>query len=86
MTHNLLDGRAHGSTLSHRGADVWHVTDEGKKKNEIKTERQRDAIAKSTILSFVCDSVSKWCFCLHKYTCAFGTISVRTMETQIMCK
>ena len=39
-----------------RGLDVWRVTELGKK-NEIKAERQYDFIAKSILLSSLCDSV-----------------------------
>ena len=42
--------------LQARGLDVWRVTEEGKK-NENKAERQYDAIAKSILLSSLCDSV-----------------------------
>ena len=42
--------------LQARGLDVWRVTDLGKK-NETKAERQYDAIAKSILLSSLCDSV-----------------------------
>jgi len=42
--------------LQARGLDVWRVTELGKK-NETKTERQYDAIAKSILLSSLCDSV-----------------------------
>ena len=42
--------------LQARGFDVWHVTELGKK-NETKAEKQYDAIAKSTLLSSLCDSV-----------------------------
>ena len=42
--------------LQARGLDVWRVTELGKK-NETKAERQYDAIAKSILLSSLCDSV-----------------------------
>ena len=42
--------------LQAKGLDVWRVTSEGKR-NENKSERQFDAIAKSTLLAFLCDSV-----------------------------
>ena len=42
--------------LQARGLDVWRVTEVGKK-NETKAERQYDAIAKSSLLSALCDSV-----------------------------
>ena len=42
--------------LQVRGLDVWRVT-ELDKKNETKAERQYDAIAKSILLSSLCDSV-----------------------------
>ena len=42
--------------LQARGLDVWRVTKLGKK-NETKAERQYDAIAKSILLSSLCDSV-----------------------------
>ena len=42
--------------LQARGLDVWRVTEVGKK-NETKAERQYDAIAKSILLSALCDSV-----------------------------
>ena len=42
--------------LQARGLNVWRVTKVGKK-NETKSERQYDAIAKSSILSALCDSV-----------------------------
>ena len=38
------------------GLDVWRVTELGKK-NETKAEKQYDAIAKSTLLSSLCDSI-----------------------------
>ena len=38
------------------GLDVWRVT-ELDKKNETKAEKQYDAIAKSTLLSSLCDSI-----------------------------
>ena len=38
------------------GLDVWRVTELGKK-NEAKAERQYDDIAKSILLSYLCDSV-----------------------------
>ena len=49
--------------LQARGLDVWRVTEVGKK-NETKAERQYDAIAKSILLSALCDSVFN-----HVYTC-----------------
>ena len=59
-----------------RGPDVWHVTDEGKKKNEIKTERQRDAIAKSTILSFCLWQCVQMVFLLAQiHMCFWNNIS-----------
>ena len=42
--------------LQARGLDVWRVTEVGMK-NENKAERQYDAIAKSILLSSLCDSV-----------------------------
>ena len=42
--------------LQARGLDVWRVTELGMK-NENKAERQYDAIAKSILLSSLCDSV-----------------------------
>ena len=42
--------------LQARGLDVWRVTEVGMK-NENKVERQYDAIAKSILLSSLCDSV-----------------------------
>ena len=42
--------------LQAKGLDVWCVTSEGKR-NENKSERQHDAIARSTILASLCDSV-----------------------------
>ena len=42
--------------LQARGLEFWHVTEVGKK-NETKAERQYDAIAKSILLSALCDSV-----------------------------
>ena len=42
--------------LQARGLDVWRVTELGKN-NETKAERQYDAIAKSILLSSLCDSV-----------------------------
>ena len=47
---------AYASTSPTRGLDVWRVTELGKK-NETKDERQYDAIAKSILLSSLCDSV-----------------------------
>ena len=49
--------------LQARGLDVWCVTEVGKK-NETKAERQYDAIAKSILLSALCDSVFN-----HVYAC-----------------
>jgi hypothetical protein len=42
--------------LQARGLDVWRVTIDGKR-NENKAERQHDAIARSILLSSLCDSV-----------------------------
>ncbi|XP_039841623.1 histone-lysine N-methyltransferase, H3 lysine-4 specific-like [Panicum virgatum] len=42
--------------LQAKGLDVWRVTNEGKR-NKNKSEKQHDAIAKSTLLSSLCDSV-----------------------------
>ena len=42
--------------LQAQGLDVWRITELGKK-NETKAEKQYDAIAKSTLLSSLCDSV-----------------------------
>ena len=42
--------------LQAQGLDVWRVTELGKK-NETKAEKQYDAIAKSILLSSLCDSV-----------------------------
>ena len=42
--------------LHARGLDVWRVTELGKK-NETKSERQYDTIAKSILLSSLYDSV-----------------------------
>jgi len=47
---------AHGSTSLSRGLDVWRVTKEGTHSNTTR-ERQFDAIAKSTLLSSLCDDV-----------------------------
>ena len=38
------------------GLDVWRVTELGKK-NETNAKRQYDAIAKSILLSYLCDSM-----------------------------
>ena len=49
--------------LQTRGLDVWRVTEVGKK-NETKAERQYDAIAKSILLSALCDIVfNRVCTC-----------------------
>jgi len=54
---------AYASTPSSLGLDVWRVTKIGMK-NETRAERQYDAIAKSPLLSTLCDSVFN-----HVYAC-----------------
>jgi hypothetical protein len=73
---------AYASTSSSLGLDVWRVT-ELDKKNETKAERQYDAIAKSTLLSSLCDSVFNRVL-LVKMLISYGGKLSRIMRAQRM--
>ena len=68
--------------LQTRGLDVWRVTELGKK-NETKAERQYDAIAKSILLSSLCDSVFNHVFA-NKMLISYGSKLSRIMRAQKM--
>ena len=68
--------------LQARGLDVWRVTELGKK-NETKAERQYDAIAKSILLSSLCDSVFNRVFA-NKMLISYGSKLSRIMRAQRM--
>ena len=68
--------------LQARGLDVWRVTEVGMK-NENKAERQYDAIAKSILLSSLCDSVFNRVFA-NEMLISYGSKLSRIMRAQRM--